>query len=128
MRTFIRIMLFAILALSWQACSSPTLSVTVVNNTGKTIDSFILHYNGDTTELFHLEANEPKSVVIAVPSAAGLLVELAGKKKAIDIQFHMEPKKTLDLRIEDGDVVSWTYTIDDIFSTPIIKSGIARDI
>lgn len=121
-------MSLTILFLLLHACSSPTLSVTVVNKTAKTIDSFILHYDGEANELIRLEPNEPQTVVIHVPTATSLSVEWAGQKKAIDIQFHMEPQKTLDLRIEDGDVVSWTYTIDDIFAAPIIKTGIAGDI
>ena len=128
MRTFAWIISLAGFALFFCACSSPTLTVTVVNKTATTVDSFMLFDDEGPKEMTGLEPNEPQTVVILVPSVTGLLIESAGQKKVIDIQFHMEPDKILELRIEEGNVVHWTYTIDDIFSAPVTKTGVARDI
>jgi hypothetical protein len=128
MRIIAWIMSLAGLVFVLQACSSPSLSVTVVNETATTVDSLTLHSDGETKELTALEPNEPQTAVILVPAETAIVVELAGRKKAIDIYITQNPYKTLDLRIEEGDVVHWTYTEDDIFSAPVTHSGTARDL
>ena len=100
----------------------------MVNKKGETVETFTFFYEGGTVELTDLEPHKPQTVMIPMPPESPLAIELAGQKKEIDIYVMKDPCKTLDLTIEEGNVVNWTYHEEEFFWGSSTTTGTARDI
>ena len=120
--------MLASLVLFLQACCPSGVSATVVNQKAETVEAFTFFYRGGTVELTDLEPNKPQTVMIPMPPESQLTIELAGQKKEIDIYVLKDPCKTLDMTIEEGNVVSWTYHEEEFFWGSSTTNGAARDI
>ncbi len=120
--------MLACLVLVLQACCPSGVSATVVNKKGETVETFTFFYEGGTVELTDLEPHKPQTVMIPMPPESPLAIELAGQKKEIDIYVMKDPCKTLDLTIEEGNVVNWTYHEEEFFWGSSTTTGTARDI